>query len=226
MEPLCHRCGSTLDSQEPFCPTCGAPQLRLAEGSEDGGEQPADRALRALHPENVTWRNAVAVAISVALPVGILSSQIIPALSGACCLWGIGGSVAAVALYRRRNSGGPLDVATGMRLGLIVGLLASFCSSAANATLLLAQRFAFHNGASLDKNWQTQMEQASLATAQLFPQLPQQAAQTSMHFWLTPDGRAAGVILNAVLFSAGMLLFSTIGGALGARIFAARAAAR
>ena len=68
-------------------------------------------------------------------------------------------------------------------------------------------------------------EQATQATAQLFPQLPQQASQMSLHFWLSPDGRAAGELLNAIVFSVGMLVFSTIGGALGARIFTTRTGA-
>jgi hypothetical protein len=218
MEPLCHRCGSSLASPETFCPNCGAPQLRLEESVEEPRPGTMERPGQTLDPRGITWKSAVGAAIAVAVPVGVLSSQ----LSGACCLWGIGGSIAAVALYRRRSAVVLLDVTTGMRIGLIVGVLASFCSSATNGAWLLVQRFILHDGAVMDKGWQTQMEQASQATSQFFPQLPQQASQASMRFWMTADGRAAGVLLNALLFSAGMLLFSTIGGALGARIFTAR----
>jgi hypothetical protein len=154
--------------------------------------------------------------------VGLLSSRIFPPLSGACCLWGIAGSIAAVALYQRRSAGLLLDMSTGVRIGLVVGLLASFCSAAVDGAWLLIQRFALHGGAAMDKNWQTQLEQNFQATAQLFPSVPQQVSQAQMRFLLTPDGKAAAVLLNAVFFSAGMLVFSAIGGALGARIFTNR----
>ena len=228
MDPLCHRCGSSLASPETFCPTCGAPQLRLEEGSEEARQGPGQRTAPGFDPRTFTWKNAILAAVSVAVPVGVLSSQAFPWLSGACCLWGVGGSIAAVALYRRRSAPGLLDASIGMRIGLVVGLLASFCSSAANGAWLLIQRFALHGGALMEKGWQTQMEQAFQANAQRMSQLPPQSAEMYMRFWkfaMSPDGRAAGVLASTVLFSAGMLLFSTLGGALGARIFATRGSA-
>jgi hypothetical protein len=225
MDPHCHRCGATLASSEVFCANCGAPQLRLEEGSEDARQGAIDRRAQRVDPRTIPWKSAIGAAVSVAVPVGLLSSRLFPPLSGACCLWGMGASIAAVALYRRRAAAALLDASTGMRIGLLVGLLSSFSSAAANAAWLLIHRYALHGGTLMDRNWETQMEQATQATAQLFPQLPQQASQMSLHFWLSPDGRAAGELLNAIVFSVGMLVFSTIGGALGARIFTTRTGA-
>jgi hypothetical protein len=73
----------------------------------------------------------------------------------------------------------------------------------------------------MDKVYQTSMEQGSLMAAQM-TNISAAQSQEAMHFWLTPDGHAVVTLLTALMTSIGITVFSTIGGALGSRIFSGR----
>jgi len=214
----CHRCGSPLASPETFCPNCGAPQLLYEAGGEglDGAGPPSAAALR-----DIQWSQAVGAAVTFAVPVGILCSPVVPVLSGACCLWVMGGAVFAVGLYQRRSATRILARPVGVRIGTLIGLMAAAVAAAFNAAAVVVERYVLHGGDAMDKTCQATMEQVSAATMQLSSGSPGEV-RDAMQFLLSPDGRAASVLLTALLSSAGIAVFSMIGGAIGTRIFSGR----
>jgi len=214
----CHRCASPLATPETFCPTCGAPQLRYETDSEAANGNPQNSSDA---PREVRWKQAIGAAITFAVPVGLLSSSVVPVLSAGCCLWVLGGAIAAVALYQRRSATPILSRHVGSRIGMIIGLLAAAVATAFNAGSMLFERHVLHAGEAMDKAYQASMEQGSVMAAQLSNLSPAQS-QEAIHFWLTPDGRAVLTLLTALMTSIGITVFSTIGGALGSRIFSGR----
>jgi ribosomal protein L40E len=213
MEQVCHRCGGALNSADTFCPHCGAPQLRY-EASEEpapyANAAPAQR-LSARNPNAIDWRDAVLVAALVAVPAGVLS-----ALLGLEALWGIAGGMAIVSLYRRRTGALPTGQ-MGWRIGALLGLFATVVTTLTDGITLLVQRFALHQGAVLDSRYHDVGQQL---VDQLTRSNPDAAAILPgfLHFWLTPDGAAAMVLINAAGVAIFMLIFASIGGALGARL--------
>jgi hypothetical protein len=201
-----------------FCPHCGAPQLRY-EPSEDAVNGNPETA--GSGPGEIRWKQAIVAAITFAVPVGLLSSSVIPILSAGCCLWVLGGAIAAVALYQRRSASTMLSRHVGSRIGLIIGILAATVAAGFNAASMLFERYVMHGGEAMEKAYQTSMEQGSALTAQISSFSPAQA-QEALHFWLSPDGRAAVTLLAALMTSIGITVFSMIGGSLGARIFSGR----
>lgn len=213
MEQVCHRCGATLNQSDPFCPHCGAPQLRY-EASEEpvvsGSTLPAQR-FNPRNPNAVSWRDAILTASLVALPAGLLSS-----LLGLEALWVLAGAVAVISFYRRRT-GTLLNGRMGWRIGLLFGIFAAAIATAADGITLLVQRFALHQGSVLDQRYHNLGQQL---TDQLLHSNPDAASALPgfVHFWLTPDGAAAMVLINATGLAISVLLFAAAGGALGARL--------
>jgi len=214
----CHRCGSPLASPEAFCPSCGAPQL-LYEAGADGADGAAMSGTIPLR--DTQWSRALGAAVTFAVPVGLLCSPVVPVLSGACCLWVIGGAVAAVGLYQRRSATRILPRPVGVRIGTIIGLMAAAVAAAFNAAAVVFERYILHGGEAMDKTYQATMEQVSAATMQISSGSPAEV-RDAMRFLLSPDGRAASALLTALLSSIGITVFSMIGGALGTRIFSGR----
>lgn len=214
----CHRCGSALAPPESYCPSCGAPQLFYEPGSE-GPETTSGPGIHALR--DIRWRSAIGVAVTFGVPVGVLCSSVIPVLSGGCCLWVLGGAVAAVGLYQRRSGSRVLSRPVGARIGIMVGLLAASIAAAFNAGAMVAQRYLFHGGETMDRIFQSSLDQGSALAAQV-ASVSQAQAQETMRFWSSADGRAAWTLLTVLMSSIGITVFSMIGGALGTRIFAGR----
>jgi hypothetical protein len=216
----CHRCGSPLAAPEMFCPQCGSPQLLYDAGSggadAPGGDAPAAR--------DIHWKAAIGAAVTFAVPVGLLCSPVVPVLSGGCCLWVVGGAVAAVGLYQRRAAVRTLARPVGVRIGTIIGLMAATVACAFNSGALVFARYVLHGGDAMEKAYQTMMDQVSTMTAQM-TRASAAESHEAMQFLLSPDGRAASALLSALMTSAGITVFSMIGGALGSRIFSGRGAA-
>ncbi len=221
MEPICHRCGTAVSSEDTFCPSCGAPQLRF-EPNEDTATYAAGlRQAYGVHtPNSIRWKQAIRAAITVAVPMGIMSSNLVPLVSLGCCLWIVGGAIAAVALYRRRAEVSVLAAKTGARIGLVAGVLAAFATMLFSSISLAIERFVLHHGATIDSTFQTQLEQL-VRMAQSNPD-PQGQMQAFLRFLATPDGRAAWILTGTGTLSAGIVVFSTLGGAIGARLLTRR----
>lgn len=214
MDSICHRCGTANNSSELFCPHCGAPQLRY-EPFDDPALLPTTAQVLGRDPGVVQWKQAIIVAILVAVPVGILSS-----LLDFGALWVVGGGIITVAIYRRRT-GLPPAGRTGWRIGVLLGILAAFTSTAVDSLTLTLQRYVLHDGPTVDQRFHVVAQQL---TDQLNHSNPEAAAMMPwfVHFWLSPDGIAAIALMGAAATAISMVLFSAAGGAIGARLGAPR----
>lgn len=215
MDTVCHRCGTTLNTSESFCPHCGAPQLRF-EASDEQTPYQSEPPAPGLHlGQAILWRPAVQVALLVAIPVGFLSS-----LFDFSILWVLAGGFGAVALYQRKAPA-MLNARSGWRIGMLVGVMAAFLSSLVDGISMVVERYLLHHGASIDQKLISLTQQM---TEQMVHQNPEAAQQIPwfIHFWLSPDGHAAIVLFMSAFAAIMMIAFSTIGGAVGARVLSAR----
>ena len=211
MEQVCHRCGATLNDSDPFCPHCGAPQLRYEAPDEATPSNIPLPQRTARNPNVVDWRDAILAALLIALPAGLLSS-----LLGFEAFWVVAGGIATISLYRRRTGTLPSS-SMGWRIGTLLGIFAAIIAAIIDGATLLVQRFTLHQGSVLDHRYHDLGQQL---TDQLTRSNPDAAAVLPgfLHFWLTPDGAAAMVLINAAGLALTMLLFAAAGGALGARL--------
>jgi hypothetical protein len=219
MNLLCHRCGSALSASELFCPTCGAPQLKVTqqedgEAGYSGGRSPVTLA----RAQGISWKDAILAALLVAVPAGLLSA--VSVLSWGCCLWVVGGAVLAIAVYRRRAPTFLLEIRSGVRIGAVAGLIAAYSYAVATAVWRVFARYVLHQGYAIDQFYDSVIQQ-STALVQSNPDAQAQW-RTYVHFLMSPDGRAAYTLMNAATTSVGIILFSAIGGALGVRLLAPR----
>ncbi len=219
MEMLCHRCRSVLKESEPFCPQCGAPQLRYEapeEPAQSSTSGPVQRlSVRFLN--SISARDAILAAAMLAVPAGVLS-----ALLGFEALWVLLGGWVVISIYRRRTGTMPTS-RMGWRIGMLLGFFAAVIAAAFNGIALLVQRYAFHQGAALDQHFRSAIEMSTKMYSGLFATSnPEMASAVSdaLRFWLTPNGIAAMVLSNALLMGISMLLFAGAGGALAARFTA------
>ena len=127
----CHKCGSSLEEGTPFCPHCGAPQIRVAMPENDSpGFIPGTPAEMQPPAEpvpihslplpraqgSIDWRAAfptIGIAgfftgLASLLPLGIV--------------WVIAGGILTVVLYRKRHpEASPLTSGSGARMGAATG---------------------------------------------------------------------------------------------------------
>jgi hypothetical protein len=219
MKLLCHRCGATLSASELFCPDCGSPQLKFAQQEEGGDEFAGGRSAGTVaRSQGISWKDAILAALLVAVPAGLLSS--ISVLSFACCLWVVGGAALSIVLYHRRAPTFLLETRSGVRIGAVAGLIAAYSSLIGTAVWRVFARFVLHQGDSIDQFYDSVIQQ-STALVQSNPDAEAQW-RAYVHFLMSPDGRAAYTLMNAATTSAGIILFSAIGGALGVRFLATR----
>jgi hypothetical protein len=219
MNLLCHRCGANLSASDIFCPNCGSPQLKFAQQEEgettSGGLRPPGAPPRA---QGISWKDAILAALFVAVPAGLLSA--VSVLSWGCCLWVVGGAVLAIAVYHRRAPGFLLETRSGVRIGAVAGLIAAYSSVIATAMWRVFVRYVLHQGYAIDQFYDSVIQQSTA----LMKGNPDAEAQwrATVHFLMSPDGRAAYTLMNAATTSVGIILFSALGGALGVRLLAPR----
>lgn len=215
MDQVCHRCGGTLHDSDPFCPHCGAPQLHY-EAPEPTPAQPSAPVQRYGVPHDfnsIRWREAIRGAAILSVPAGLLSS-----LLGLEALWVIAAGIALISMYRKRTGILPSS-GMGWRIGGLLGLFAAFIATATDGISLLVERYGLHQGAVLDQRYH---DLAKQLIDQLTRSNPQAATVLPgfLHFWMTPDGAAAMVLINATGLVISMLIFAAAGGVLGARLSA------
>jgi len=104
---------------------------------------------------------------------------------------------------------------------MLVGILAAFLSGLVDGLSMVIQRYGLHHGASIDQKLVALTQQM---TDQMVHQNPEAAQQIPwfIHFWLSPDGHAAVVLFMTGFAAVMMVAFSSIGGAVGARVLGAR----
>jgi hypothetical protein len=215
MEQICHRCHAALNESDPFCAHCGSPQVRYEPPDEPvfSASSPPIQRLSSRNPDAVSWKDAIILAALIAVPAGLLCSLI-----GLEAIWVLIGSVATIFFYSR-GARTPLAANLSWRIGALFGIFAAVVAAATDGSVLLIQRYVLHQGATLDRRYHDLGLQLS---DQLTRSNPDAAAVLPgfLHFWVTPDGAAAMVLINTVGTVISILLFAAAGGAIGARLTA------
>lgn len=158
------------------------------------------------------WRAGWRTALTVGVAVGIFVSA--PYIGGVqfCCFWTLAGGTVAAILYRRNADIPALPVSVGFRTGMLTGLVAY----AVNALALIAQ-LATGANAELRRQMKEQFER-SMAEAAHDPQATA-VMQRFVEWTQTPEGFAWMVTLSLIVIGIGFVLFTGLGGALGASMF-------
>jgi len=226
MEHACAQCGAKVEDGTPFCPGCGAPQIRVSVRTEDlppgppAGEPAA--APSPLHPAQfqawvsrpgtsgrVVWHAALPGCLAAGLLSGL--GMMIPSLP-VIAIFMIAGGGLAVTLYRRREHLGEVTAPQGFRIGALTGFIGALLVSA----ISIIGYTSADNRALLQKALQEKLQEAAAGNPD--PQA-QQAVQRLGEMLAGPHGLttilAFGLFVMLVLF----LVLSGAGGALGARLF-------
>ena len=140
------------------------------------------------------------------LVTGVLSAlPFIGAFNACCCLWVVAGGVTAAYLLQDRNPS-PIEVGDGAVAGLLAGVIGAFVYLILSIpiTLLMAPMM-------------TAFTDRMLNNSELPPEFREMLA--------SGVGTAAGIILSFFAYLVAGLIFSTLGGVLGAVIFRKKPAA-
>ncbi len=217
MDLVCHRCSATLDPEAYYCPECGAPQIRFV--AEDGdaalttpGAGVTLHAAAADSGSSISWKMVIRIAALVGVAVGILSTL----LAVGSVLWVAVGAIVVMGIYHRRRPLALLGPQVGARVGALVGLIAATVAFAANAVLLVVQRYGMHQGNQIDGQLTSIVKQAATHASAMDPQAPVLAFT---NFWLSAEGRIGLILLTMAFLSTLIVLFAIAGGVLGAQIY-------
>jgi hypothetical protein len=226
MEITCIRCQQTVKAENCYCPVCGLPQLVYAADSVPGQTSPERWDGAARDAGSVDWKPALRAALLVAVPAGLLSSDVSEA-GRMGMLWMAAAAVWAVALYVRSQRPAWITLGAGARIGLVTGLLGAWLAFGFSAGALLVERFVFHQSSQIDAEWKAGIDAGEQRAQQLAEWMgPAIAAQEQANLAqdraqkLTPEGHAGWVVFGLASGSAFLLLFGVAGGALGARLLA------
>jgi hypothetical protein len=172
--------------------------------------------------QGIAWRDAIAAALIVGAPAGFLSA--ISLLDWGWCLWIAGGAVLCIGLYRKRAPNFSLNLRLGLRIGALAGIIAAYVSIATTAVWRVFARYGLHQGAVIDKFYDSVIQQSFHQQSTLLTQTPEAQAQMKqiLHFFMTPDGRATYALMYSAMVTAAIVIFSALGGALGARLYSGR----
>ena len=195
-----------MDEGIAFCPQCNAPQIRVA-GTDPAaypGSAPDVLISPPLHLPNqaIEWGPALpAIGFAAVVAAGL---AIMPL--GGVGLGTLSAGFLSVLLYRRRNSAFNPTPGMGAKLGAVSGAVAF-----AILTVFLAIWAAVrHNGAEIRQTMMEAVEQSAAKSSN-----PQQAQQ-ALEFLKTPAGFSVMMILGLIVTLVAFLIFSAVGGALGA----------
>ena len=214
MPQLCHRCGGDLpesSGESPFCPHCGAPQLRLSFEDQSVPEPAPTGTTGAVpppRPRQVDWKAAIRCAMLVAGVAAALSlgSARLEALSSVTMLWVFSASLIALSLYQRQRPTAWMDIRVGARIGVVVGLCLALALGAATAGWGVISRYLLHSMGSFD----AQMAEMTKRWAE---QMPPDRAREFTAMMQSPEIRGGAAAAGFGLTSVMLLVLSTVGGA-------------
>jgi len=206
VEHPCYKCGANVEDGTPFCPQCNSPQIRVA-GSEPLA--PAAATLEVATEQYPSHALSVTVALDwrQALPaagVALLAAIFLILLGMPAGLGMLAAGFLSVVLYRRRYPATHLTAGMGARLGALTGGL-GFCVLAAT----LAMWTAFRSSKAIHDALLNYIQQYAAHSSD--PHMPQ-----VLELFNTPEGFTFIMIFTLMMTLAAFLIFSSLGGALGA----------
>ncbi|MGD0736242.1 MAG: hypothetical protein ABR976_13895 [Terracidiphilus sp.] len=227
METTCTRCHQTVQADNAYCPACGLPQLVYSAEAVPGQAPPERFTDPPRDASTVEWKPALRLALMLAVPAGLLSSGPSP-LNLLGLFWMAAAASWAVVLYMRSQRPAWITIGAGARIGLVTGLLGAWFAFAAGGGYLFVQRYFLHQSGQMDAFYkasfldpfQARMQQ-SIADMGQADAAQMQASMAPMLAWMrSPIGHAGVLASGLALYSAILLMFAIVGGALGARLLA------
>jgi hypothetical protein len=220
MEITCNRCHGTLQAEDCYCATCGLPQLVYSADAAAAPGQPERWNEVVRDASVVAWRPALRVVLLLAVPAGLLCSGLSP-VSIFGLLWMAAAAAWAVILYVRNQQAPWITLGAGARIGLVTGILGGWIAAGTTGVTLVVMRFVLHHGIQIDSLWQG-MVKDEMSRQWAAAGVDAHTIAVYQGWLLSPEGRA-GAALGGVLFLVTALIFFAVaGGALGARLMAAR----
>ena len=212
MAITCPNCKSNIQPEAPFCPGCGAPQIRVSPHAPEKEEETREDEERlpeapAPGPPPIDWNHARSRSMMAAAIMVML--LLIPFGGLLFFIWLPVGGGLAVYFYKRSRPQTIIPAGAGARMGLVAGLFAFAAVVAIFALEMLFEFYVMHQGSEFVGDLRAHMQQAVNTGGN-----PQ--AQQMMQSLLTPNGLAALVVLAMVFMLVAFLLLSALGGALGA----------
>ena len=222
MEITCTRCHQAVDAESCYCPTCGLPQLVYSSDAAAGQVQPEKWDEAVADASMVEWKPALRVALLLALPAGLLSSEI--SRAGMLGLfWMVAAAAWAVTLYVRNQRPAWITTGAGARIGVVTGLLAAAFAFSVTGLWYFLGRAVFHQGNAIDGEWRVFVDFEMKLIQQAWSQMglqDQGRLLAQKNLMLSPEvhaGITAFTIATRELF---LVLCAAAGGAIGARVLA------
>lgn len=217
MEQPCYKCGQVLDEGRPFCPHCGAPQIRVVVSEPTPVAATVAGSVPLEHIERPATETVPVLAVPVrlsdalkpcALAAGVGVLLMVLGLTPVVSMFSVG--FLAVIFYRQGHPGVAIKAGNGARLGAFGGLMCFGVVAAitAIATSVPELRTKFREQI-LAQKW--------VASRPADPQF--QAALEQMK---TPEGFVMMLIMAGVLLLVLSIVLGVLGGALGGGIFGRR----
>lgn len=211
MEYPCYKCGHIVEEGKPFCPQCGAPQIRVAvsepSGSASGNPSissaPVDLPAvsnpqyTAASPDSLEWSRALkSCAIAALISVVVMCLRLIFPLVAM-----LGAGVLSTVFYIRRNPAWRVNARSGAKLGAVTGLIiAGVCGFFLAITVAILQSSALRNEM-LD------------ALQQVASRSNDAQVQAALELLKQPEGLGAKLIVGMVSFLVISVGVSSLAGA-------------
>jgi len=219
MDHPCYKCGDNVEDGRPFCPQCGAPQIRVpvpelapvAAVGGPSGDLFASDSTEGINPSafspDIVWPVAIRYC-AIAAFIGALIMSLglmVPLLA----VLGVG--FLAVNLYHRKNPAWMVTSRSGAKLGAVSGIL-FFGMAAIFETIAVV---VFHTGGQIREKMLEALQQAASRSSD--PQV-----QATFDRLKTPEGIALMfvfglIVLFVVSIAAGGLAGALTGAVLGRR---------
>lgn len=220
MEKSCYKCGHTMEEGRPFCPHCGAPQIRVLIAEPAGATIPTAEAaaipqMSASLPASQTvpvlavpmqWSQALK---PCTLAAGVASLLMLLGLNPFVGMVSVG--FLAVVFYRQGRPQASIRPGTGARLGALSGLICFAMASIVEAMLVLV----LHKGSEIRQALLTAINQAAARTSDA------QALAMFEHF-RSPEGLEFLMVFGLLFGLVAAIVLSALSGALGGAVLGPR----
>jgi hypothetical protein len=194
-----------------FCPQCNAPQIRVAVQemavpppvAEDHPQADSAPYPNDAQSTSIDWPQA----FSAVAWAGLIAALALMIPLGGFILATLAAGALSVLLYRRRRPNTNFTAGMGARLGALSGVMGFGIA----AVLLAVSTLLFHTGGELRGLLLDALQQQAARN-------PTPEAQQVVQFFKTPQGLAVILVAGLVMMFIAVLIFSSIGGALGASL--------
>jgi hypothetical protein len=219
MDHPCHKCGHSIEDGKPFCPDCGAPQIRVAisEVSADAATA-ADRAVPALPQDMEAGPLGIPAAfLPLSWPHSLRSCALAAAVAAVPIFFGLNPFLAALGagflavVFFRRGLGAVTSAGSGARLGALSGLLLFGVST----VLQILAVALLHKGAEVRSEMMEKIQQAAA-------RYPGPEVQPFLDFVRSPNGFAIMMVASVIFGFVAFVVLGGCGGALAATFLGRR----